>query len=146
MAAATRPRQRIWWLWGGGALLWLVVTTAMFGGAYDRGILSNVTGGSNSLLRTGDCVAISEPEGAQSCLGIARLSSVRVANERRNQTTREVAAGGIILGPPVLAMIMIWLSSRLDHASRSSVPVGRQPSGTPRTAVPPGPPGQRRAR
>ena len=139
MAAATRPRTRIWWFWGGGALLWLAVTIVIFGGAYDRGLSSTVVGGSNSLLRTGDCVAISEPEGAQSCLGIARLSGVRVANERRDQTTREIAAGGIIIGPPVLAIIRIWLALRLDRGSQSSTPPGRQPSDAPRPATRPGP-------
>ena len=137
MAAASRPRGRIWWFWVGGAMLWLAVTIAVFGGAYDRGLLSTVAGGSNSLLRTGDCVAISEPEGAQSCLGIARMSSVRVANERRDQTTREIAAGGIILGPPVLAMILIWLALRLDRVSGSPAPSRKPPSSAPR---PPGAP------
>ena len=128
MAAATRPRKRIWWFWIGGAMAWMVLAILIFGDAYDRGLLATVAGGSNTLLQSRDCIAISDPAGAQSCLGIARISSSRVANERRDQTTREVAAGAIILGPPFVAMILVWLAQRFDRAPAAPAQFGKPPS------------------
>ena len=106
------PRQRIWVAWGIASLVWLLVSAVVVGaelGVPDYGTSSSQP--APLLSRTG-CSRVADDQSAQACRGIAGIAHRRRTMEHQAELRGSLAAGTIIVGPPLVGMLIAWAAGR----------------------------------
>lgn len=97
-------RRAMWWIWGIGALAWLVYGTILFGSGAGGQQLGRAPTTLSPMLSRQECDQLGEVEARRSCLGVVGLARERRAILRDNQQFRLGFAGALVVVPILAAL------------------------------------------
>ncbi len=113
-------RRRLWTMWAGASLAWLVAASIGVAAVGSSNPLGTSTTTPTPLMRPHQCSTIGDPDGYAACTGVAAMARQRRVVQQNAAATHSVVVGTIIIAPPLVSLVLVaWLSSRAARRSPS---------------------------
>ena len=120
-----------WWAWGVCSTLWIVFALQMFPQTHrvDQ-LLPAIARPDRALVTYTDCTGVREAVIAAGCATIERMARQRRENLRERRFLQAVAAGGLMIGPPLVVLFagFLWTAVHVDTVTPAGAGRANRPT------------------
>ncbi len=106
-------RRAMWWVWGIGALAWLIYGSIQYGSGVGGQSLGQAPTALSPMLSRHECDQLGDVEARNACAGVAAMARERRALLQENEQYRLGYAGAMVVVPILVVLGIVFAVHQL---------------------------------